>query len=53
MKSYIYQTLKNLISLRSLDDDGYTMMVEKGKMKVVKGSIAILKANKVNDIYMI
>lgn len=42
---------KNLISLGTLDKQGYRYMSEAGTMKVTKGSLVMLKGNLENSLY--
>ncbi|KAG8367168.1 hypothetical protein BUALT_Bualt16G0044500 [Buddleja alternifolia] len=48
---YIPELKRNLISLGMLDDLGYSMKLESGTLKVVKGSMVIMKGIRRNGIY--
>ena len=42
---------KNLISLETLDKQGYKYMSERGTIKVTKGSLVMLKFNLEDNLY--
>lgn len=45
---------KNLLFLGQLDDIGYKTDVENGIMKIVKGTLAVMKAKKIGtNLYML
>ncbi|KAH9702699.1 hypothetical protein KPL70_010850 [Citrus sinensis] len=44
---------RNLISLGTLDQIGCSIKVESGVMKVVRGSIVVMKGNKQNGLYVL
>ncbi|KAH9670747.1 hypothetical protein KPL70_017094 [Citrus sinensis] len=50
---YIPDLKKNLISLGTLDQIGCSIKVESGVMKVVRGSIVVMKGNKQNGLYVL
>lgn len=50
--SCVPQIKKNLISVGMLDELGYTVKIEEGKMKVLKDSLILLKASKRNGLYI-
>ena len=48
---YIPELKRNLISLGMIDDLGYTIKVERGDLKILKGSLIVMKGVKKNGIY--
>ena len=44
---------KNLISLGTLDSNGYKFSVEGGVLRVSKGSLIVMKGKKVNTLYIL
>nr|GEY30295.1 retrovirus-related Pol polyprotein from transposon TNT 1-94 [Tanacetum cinerariifolium] len=51
---YVLELKRNLISLGNLDREGYTMKLQNGKFKVIKGSLMVLLGNiKVNCVYLL
>ena len=44
---------KNLISLGALDFDGCKFLAEGGVMKVVKGALVLMRANRVGNLYVL
>ncbi|GJY64724.1 retrovirus-related pol polyprotein from transposon TNT 1-94 [Tanacetum coccineum] len=42
---YIPEMKRNLISLGTLDRDGYTVKLQNGRIKVIKGSLMVLSGN--------
>ena len=50
---YVPNLKRNLISLGTLDEEGYTYKAEKGVLKASKGSLVILKGDKKNGLYVL
>ena len=48
---YIPELVRNLISLGTLDDLGYTNKMEAGTLKISKGSMVVIRGEKINGIY--
>ena len=48
---FILELKRNLISLGMLDELGYMIKVEAGTLKILKGSLVIMKGIKKNGIY--
>jgi len=44
---------KNLISLGTLDANGYKFSAESGVLRVSKGSLVVMKGKKVNTLYVL
>ena len=44
---------KNLISLGTLDSNGYKLSAEGGVLRVNKGSLVVMKGKKVNTLYIL
>jgi len=44
---------KNLISLGTLDSQGYKYYAEGGVLRVFKGSLIVIKEKSVNEIYLL
>ena len=51
--SYVSYIFLILISTNKLDDDGYTNQFGKGKWKLTKGSLVLVKGHKVNIFYVV
>ena len=49
---YVPNLKRNLISLGTLDEEGYTYKLKKGVLKASKGSLVILKGDKKNGLYV-
>ncbi|KAK0588992.1 hypothetical protein LWI29_008208 [Acer saccharum] len=50
---YVPNLKRNLISLGTLDEEGYTYKAEKGVLKASKGSLVIPKDDKKNGLYVL
>ena len=50
---YIPDLKRNLISLGVLDSNGYCYKAQNGVLKVMKGSMVVLKAEKRNGLYLL
>lgn len=50
---YILRIKKNLILVSILNGLGHTTKIEEVKMKVLKGSLIILKVAKINGLYIL
>lgn len=50
---YVPKLKRNLISLGTLDADGYSFKSEHGQMKVTKGSLVVMKAIRKNSLYVL
>ncbi|KAK0579981.1 hypothetical protein LWI29_034466 [Acer saccharum] len=50
---YVPNLKRNLISLGTLDEGGYTYKAEKSVLKASKGSLVILKGDKKNGLYVL
>ena len=48
---YVHNLKKNLISLGTLDSLGYDYLAKNGVMKITKGSLIIMKGNKIDNLY--
>ena len=48
---YVPELRRNLISLGMLDELGYVIKLESGSLKVLKGSLVVMKGVKRNGIY--
>ena len=47
---HVFELKRNLISLRMLDESGYTCKIENGTMKITKGSYVAMKRIKANGL---
>lgn len=50
---YVLDHKRNLVSVGMLDNNGLNLRIEKGVMKVLKGSKVIMKGIKRNSIYIL
>ncbi|KAK0591233.1 hypothetical protein LWI29_037324 [Acer saccharum] len=50
---YVPNLKRNLISLGTLDEEGYAYKAERGVLKASKGSLVILKYDKKNGLYVL
>ena len=50
---YVPDLKKNLISLGTLDSNGYKFSAEGGVLRVTKGSLIVMKGKKVNTLYIL
>ena len=50
---YVPNLKRNLISLGTLDEEGYSYRAERGILKASKGSLVILKGDKRNGLYVL
>lgn len=50
---YVHELKRNLVSLGTLDSGGYTFKSENGVMKVMKGSLLVMKAVIKNSLYFL
>ena len=48
---HVPELRKNLISMGVLDDVGYKFAVQGGVMKISKGILVVMKANRVGNLY--
>ncbi|XP_073294599.1 uncharacterized mitochondrial protein AtMg00300-like [Primulina huaijiensis] len=44
---------RNVISLGSLDEEGYTFKVERGILSIYKGALNVVKGNRSNGLYIL
>lgn len=50
---FVPELKRNLISLGTLDSNGYSFKSENGQMKVTKGSLVVMKALRINSLYLL
>ncbi|KAK0574737.1 hypothetical protein LWI29_028298 [Acer saccharum] len=51
--TFVPNLKRNLISLGTIDEKGYTYKAEKSVLKASKGSLVILKSDKKNGLYVL
>ena len=50
---HVPELKRNLISLGTLDSEGFQFKAENGCLKILKGSMVFMKGNRVNGLYLL